>query len=63
MQVITDEMVKAAAEEAYGAHYERYMKMMRRALEKAAAVAPKRERCACGGVPYNPYPGWLDEQK
>lgn len=36
--IITDAKVEAAAREAYGKHYARYMKMMRRALEAAAKV-------------------------
>lgn len=64
MTQITDEMVAAAADAAYGnQHGIRYRKMMRRALEAAMAVAPKKHPCACGGVPANPYPGWEDEQR
>jgi len=49
--VITDEMVKAAAQAAYGSHYERHMKMMRKAL--AAAVTAGEQEWQPGPPPDN----------
>lgn len=63
--MVTDEMVKAAAQAAYGKHFERYQKMMRKALSAAVEVADKADpwpnmrcpRCCGTGLVPPDFPG------